>query len=207
MKVADPSAQLRRRALRLEYATIAWNVGEAFLTIGLGIAAGSLALIGFGSVSIVEVAGSAAVVWQLRPSEEFERAARTRRALRFIALAFLALALILATFAVRDLITGREARESLTGIAYLTATAIVMFGLARAKHRLAEAMRSEPLRSEAKMTFLDGVLSTLTLLGLTANAAAGWAWADPTAALIVSVAALHESRANWREAAEASIED
>ena len=202
MSADDAQVGLRRRALRLEYATIAWNLGEAVLTIGLGIAAGSLALIGFGSVSVIELFASAVVVWHLGPSREADHLDRTRLALRLVASAFLALAAVLAVFATRDLLTGREAGESPLGIAYLAVTALVMFGLAVAKRRTADALRSAPLRSEAAMTYLDGILSLLTLTGLTLNALAGWAWADPTAALFVAAIALNESRENWREAQE-----
>lgn len=194
--------ELQRRALRLEYATIAWNIGEAFLTIGLGIAAGSLALIGFGSDSVIEVFASLVVVWHIRPGHEADRPERTRRALRLVAVAFVTLAAVLAVLAARDLLTGRRAGESPIGIAYLAVTAAVMFGLAVAKRRTAAALDSAPLRSEAAMTFLDGILSSATLGGLVFNAALGWWWADPAAALLVAVAAGNEARENMREARE-----
>jgi divalent metal cation (Fe/Co/Zn/Cd) transporter len=193
-------AGLQRRALRLEYATIAWNVGEAVFTIALGLAAGSLALIGFGTDSIIEVFASTVVVWHIRPGHPSDRAARTRRALRLVAAAFLALAVVLAVASLRQLLLGTRAGESPIGIVYLAVTAAVMFGLAVMKRRTAAALESAPLRSEAALTFLDGVLSTLTLVGLALNAAFGWAWADPAAALFVAVAAANEARENLREA-------
>lgn len=195
-------ARLQRRALRLEYGTIAWNLGEAVLTISLGVAAGSLALVGFGTDSIIEVFASSVVVWHLRPGHEEDRPERTRLALRLVAAAFLLLAIVLAAVATRDLVTGRRAGESPVGIVYLAVTALVMFGLAIAKRRTAERLGSAPLRSEASMTFLDGILSTLTLTGLALNAALGWWWADPTAALVVAIAAANEARENRREAAD-----
>jgi len=195
-------ARLQRRALWLEYGTIVWNAGEAVFTIGLGIAAGSLALIGFGTDSIIEMFTSAVVVWHIRPGHEHDNPQRTRLALRLVAIAFLALGIVLAVVSVRDLVTGRRAGESIPGIIYLAVTALVMFGLAAAKRRTAEGLDSAPLRSEASMTFLDGILSTLTLTGLALNAAFGWAWADPMAALFVAIAALNEARDNWNEAAQ-----
>jgi len=195
-------ARLQRIALRLEYATIAWNLGEAVLTVALGIAAGSLALIGFGTDSVIEVFASAVVVWHIRPGHRTEHPGRTRLALRLVALAFLALAIVLASVAVRDLVTGRRAEGSPFGIAYLAVTAVVMFWLAIAKRRVAAGLDSAPLRSEAAMTSLDGVLSVLTLTGLALNAALGWWWADPAAAFIVAIAAANEARENRREAAE-----
>lgn len=199
---ARSRARLQRTALRLEYATIAWNLGEAVLTVGLGIAAGSLALIGFGTDSVIEMFASAVVVWHVRPGHEVDRAERTRLALRLVALAFLALAIVLAAVAVRDLVTGRRAEASPFGIAYLAVTAVVMFWLAVTKRRVAGRLGSAPLRSEAAMTFLDGILSVLTLTGLALNAALEWWWADPAAALFVAVAAANEARENRREANE-----
>jgi divalent metal cation (Fe/Co/Zn/Cd) transporter len=193
---------LERRALLLEWLTIGWNVGEAVLTIGLGSVAASLALIGFGTVSIVEVFASAVVVWHLRPAAAADHADRTRLAVRLIAGAFVVLAAALVVAAVNDLATGRRAGESPWGIAYLAVTAVVMFGLAAMKHATARHLGSEPLRSEAAVTFLDGVLSTTTLLGLAFNAYMGWWWADPGAALLVAVAALNEARETWGEAAD-----
>jgi divalent metal cation (Fe/Co/Zn/Cd) transporter len=198
----DARPRLQRRALRLEYATIAWNLGEAVLTVALGILAGSLALIGFGTDSVIEVFASAVVVWHVLPGHETDHPERTRLALRLVAAAFALLALVLAGAAIRDLATGRRAGESPFGIAYLAVTAVVMFSLAAAKHRVARALGSSPLRSEAAMTFLDGILSSATLVGLALNAVLGWWWADPAAALVVAVAAAGEARENLREAEE-----
>ncbi len=193
---------LNRRALQLEYATIGWNAGEAVLTIGLGIAAGSLALIGFGSDSIIEMFASAVIVWHLRPGHEIDHPERTALALRLVSIAFAVLSVVLLTFSIRDLVTQRIPDESPWGIAYLAVTALVMFGLAWFKHRIAERLDSAPLRSEASMTFLDGILSTGTMLGLLLNAVLGWWWADPAAALVVGLVAANEARENWHEARE-----
>lgn len=195
-------AYYQRRALQLEYGTIGWNVGEAVLTISLGAVASSLALIGFGTVSVIEVFASAVVVWHLRPSHSGAAVARTVRAHRLVAIAFAALTAAVSIAAIRDLVTGRRPDESPWGIAYLAVTALVMFGLAIAKRRVADRLDSSPLRSEAAMTYLDGALSTATMLGLLLNAVAGWWWADPSAALIVGLAAAREAWENWEEAAE-----
>ena len=190
----------QRRALRLQYVTIAWNVGEAFITVGLGVAAASLALVGFGADSIIEVFASLVVVRHLKSHSEVGHRERTARALRLIAGAFLALALVLAVGALRDLVTSRHPGESPLGIAYLSVTAVVMFTLAGLKRRTARQLDSAPVRSEATITFLDGVLATATLAGLALNAAMGWWWADPAAALVVSSAAANEARENLKEA-------
>lgn len=201
MSPSGDTASLQRRALRLEYGTIAWNIGEAVLTIALGTVAGSLALVGFGTVSVVEVFASSVVVWHLLPGHESERAGRVPLALRMISGAFATVGAVLAVAAVNDLATGREAEASPLGIAYLAMAAAVMFSLAIAKRRTAMALGSAPLQSEAMVTFLDGVLSATTLAGLALNALAGWWWADPAAALLVAIAALNEARQTWREAA------
>lgn len=194
--------QLQRRALRLEYATIAWNAGEAVLTIGLGIAAGSLALIGFGTDSIIEMFASLVVVWHILPGHTVDDPRRTARGLRLVSVAFAVLAVVLAVSATRDLVTGRQAGESILGIWYLAVTALVMFALARLKRMTADRLDSAPLRAEASMTFLDGILSAGTMLGLAMNAAFGWWWADPAAALLVALAAASEARENWEEGRE-----
>lgn len=198
----EPVRDDRRRALNLEYLTIAWNVGEAVFTITIGSLASSLALIGFGTSSVVEVFASVVVIWHLRPSAESVR--RKVQALRMVAAAFLILGVVLGATAVRDLVSGRRAGESWIGVAYLAVTAIVMFGLAAAKRRIARRLDDAPLEAEATMTFIDGILSSATLLGLALNAAFDVWWADPSAALVVAAFALNEARENWEEASEAA---
>jgi divalent metal cation (Fe/Co/Zn/Cd) transporter len=201
--MTDDVKSARRRALRLEYATIAWNIVEAALTIGLGVAAGSLALIGFGTDSLIELFASVVVVWHLSPGRTAPGADRTRLALRLVAAAFAALAAVLLVAGIRDLVAARHAGESPWGIAYLAVTAVVMFALAAAKRRAARELGSAPLASEAAMTFLDGLLAVGTMIGLALNLAFGWWWADPAAALLVAVAAANEALENWAEAGEA----
>lgn len=194
-----------QRALALEYATVAWNEGEVVLTIGLGAMAGSVALVAFGTTSIVEVFASTVVIWHLKPGASSNLEGRTVRALRLVAIAFALLGLALGAAAVRDLFSGRVAGESWWGVAYLTLTAFVMFGLAIAKRRVAERQGSESLQAEATMTFLDGVLSVATLTGLALNAMFGIWWADPVAAVFISAFALIEARENWREASKIGL--
>ncbi len=199
-------ARLQRRALCLEYTTIGWNVAESAITIGLGVMAGSLALVGFGIDSLIEVFASMVVVWHLAPGHDFDHPERTARALRLVSGAFATLAVVLTVAAARDLATGRQADESFWGIAYLAVTVVVMFLLAALKGRVAARLESAPLRSEATMTFLDAVLAGATLAGLALNAGLSWWWADPAAAFIVAVAAFNEARKNWSEAAEVGVE-
>ena len=191
--------RLRRRGLRLEWATIAWNLGEFFVTVGLGIAAGSIALIGFGLDSLIEVFASSVVVWHVLDGSEESPPERSRRALRLIAVAFVVLGVALLVGVVQRLVSGVESQDSPLGIVYLAVTALVMFGLAIAKRRVADRLGSVPLRAEARITFLDGMLATGVLAGLVLNALLGFWWADPLAAGLVGVVALNEGREHWRE--------
>lgn len=192
---AAASAALRT-AVRLEWATVAWNVCEVFVTLALGIAARSLALLAFGLDSVVEVFASVVILWQLREGRD---ASRVRRSLRLVSFAFFALAAVLIVGAVQGLVSQRHADDSLPGIIYLAVTSAVMFTLAWRKRVVSEAVGSHPLEHEARITFLDGVLAAGIMLALAANAAFGWWWADALAALAVGLAAIPEGIAAPRE--------
>ena len=200
---ADLAAH-EREGRMLQWLTIAWNSGEIFVTIGLGLAARSLALIAFGLDSLVEVFASLVVVWHLKPSADHLHAQRDRRALRLVAAAFGVLAAYLAFSSIRSLITAHEAESSPLGIAYLAVTSLVMLGLARRKRRVGTALDSEPFLAEAQMTFLDGCLAASILLALALNSLFGWWWADPAAAGLVGVVAAREAVEQWREGGEAT---
>lgn len=187
---------LRRTALRLQYLTVAWNIGEAALTIGLGISAKSLALVAFGTDSLIELFASAVVIRHIRRDDEAE----TPRSLRLLGTAFGALAVVLGIAATRDLASGRVAGESMAGIVYLAITALVMGGLGVAKRRAGSRLGSKPLSKEGDMTLLDGALAVGTLVGLALNAWAGWWWADPAAALLIAIVAANEAREAFEEA-------
>jgi divalent metal cation (Fe/Co/Zn/Cd) transporter len=179
----------QRRALRLEYLTVAWNVMEVFVTVTLGILAGSLALIAFGLDSCIEIFASVVVLWHLRGEGTDHR---TRRAMSFVGAAFFLLAAVLSVGAVHGLVTGNRADSSPFGIAYLAVTVVVMFTLSWRKRVVSRSLANHPLEHEARITFLDGILATGILLALVANTAFGWWWADPVAALIVAIAAVPE---------------
>lgn len=191
-------AHLRRGQL-LQYATIAWNLMEVFVTIGLGLAAHSLALIAFGLDSIVEVFASVVVVWYI---VDHDASGRARRALRLVALAFAALAIYLFAATAYSLLSGQEADSSPFGIAYLAVTAGVMFLLAYLKRATARAAHSLPLAAEASMTFLDGCLAGGILVALALNTAFGLWWADPVAAALVALFCVREAVDTWREGSE-----
>lgn len=189
-------ARLRRRGIRLEFATIAWNVAEAAITIGLGVVAGSIALVAFGLDSIIEVFASGVVVWHERHPELPEE--RTRRALRLIGAAFFVLGFFLVLSSLARLAAGTTPDESPLGIAYLALTVVVMFSLARLKHATGEALQSRPLLAEAHVTYLDSALAAGVLAALVVFALWGWWWADPFAAIVVAVFAFVEGREAWR---------
>lgn len=189
--------RLDRCAVVLEWFTIAWNSGEVMVTLVLGIAARSLALVAFGLDAVVEVFASLVVVWHLAGDGA---ARKNRRALRLVAMAFAVLAVLLTAGAAVAFAAGHRADESIAGIVYLGATAIVMFGLALAKRRAAIGLGSQPLAAEATLTLLDGALATSILLALAANGVLGWWWADPLATFLVALVAANEARENWNDA-------
>ena len=189
----DAERALRRLGRRLQWATIAWNSLEVLVTVGLGLAARSLALIAFGLDSLVEVFASLVVIWHIGPDGRRDRRRPDRRALRLVGLAFAALAVYLVAASLSSLVVGKQPGSSPLGIVYLAVTAVVMFVLARLKRRVGTALHSEPFRAEAAMTFLDGCLAAGILAALALNLGLGWWWADPLAALLVGGAAAREA--------------
>ena len=204
--MADPDDQasrrrLERRGLRLEYTTIGWNAAEMVITIGLGVAARSVALVAFGFDTMVELFASGVVVWHLRhPSRHRDHI--TARALRLVAGAFFALALVVTVGAGWAITTRSAPDESPLGIAYLAVTVVVMLSLGLAKRVTGGDLESEPLMAEARLSVLDAALALGVLIGLGLNALFGWWWADPLAALLVAGAAVHEGLENLSEASE-----
>lgn len=199
MPLSDDHDDLLERGRKLQVATIVWNLMEVFITIGLGVAAGSLALIAFGLDSIVEVFASLVAIWYIA---DHHKSGRSLRALRLVALSFLVLGTYLVVASVYSISTGARAESSPFGIAYLVVTAGVMFGLARLKRVNALASNSPPLLAEASMTFLDGCLATGILTALVLNTAFGLWWADPAAALLVAAACFREAVDTWKASNE-----
>lgn len=183
-----------RKALRLEFFTIGWNMLEAVVAIGAGAVAGSIVLIGFGFDSSIESFSAAVVVWQLRGAQTEERA---RRAMRLIAVTFFMLAGYVVFESMRDLITRSKPEGSTIGIALAAVSVVVMPALGTAKKRLADRIESPVLRADAAETFLCAWLSVILLVGLLLNARIGWWWADPVAALVIAALAVREGREAW----------
>jgi len=180
--------------------TIAWNVIEAVVAIGAGITASSIALVGFGFDSTIEVMSTVVVVWQFRREiRSGYDEDRERRALRLIAVSFFVLAAYITFESIRDLFfIDAEADESTVGIVLAALSLIVMPGLAVAKRRTADRLGSPTLRADSRETMLCAWLSAALLTGLVLNAAFGWSWADPLAALFIAAFAVKEGVEAWR---------
>jgi divalent metal cation (Fe/Co/Zn/Cd) transporter len=199
------SGQLTSNALRqwawwLTALTIAWNSLEAVVAILGGLAAGSIALLGFGLDSVVEVSSALVIVWWLWREGE-DRAANERaerRAVRLIALSFFAISAYVIVDAVLTLLGIDEQPEhSAVGLAITALSLVVMPSLAWAKRRVAAGLGSVALKADAAETQLCTYLSAVVLVGLGANALVGWWWMDPLAGLVVAALAIHEGRSAW----------
>ena len=184
---------LERRARQLAWLTIVWNVVEACVAIGSGLVAGSLALVGFGIDSTIEVFAAVVVLWRLRGVDE----EREQHALKLIAVSFFVLAAYVAVEAIRDLISDSDARTSPVGIGLAIASLIVMPVLAVAKSRTGKALGNRTVIADAAETKLCTYLSVILLAGLLLDASLNWWWADPVAALGIAVLALREGREAW----------
>jgi divalent metal cation (Fe/Co/Zn/Cd) transporter len=159
------------------------------------LGARSVALAGFGLDSLIEIGASTVVLWELAGNGE----ERQRRALRLIGAAFAGLAVYIAVQSTFVLAVGHHARHSSLGIAWTAVTATVMFALAAGKARVGGALGNPVLVTEGRVTFIDGLLATAVLIGLAANAAAGWWWADPVAAYVIVFYGAREAHAIFRE--------
>ena len=184
-------AVLRRRIRLLVAATITYNVVEAIIAISAGTVAGSIALIGFGLDSVIEVSSAAAVAWQFSAPDP-ER--REQVALRVIAGSFFALAAYVTVEALRTLATGSEPERSTVGIVLVAVSVVVMPFLSWAQRRSGRELGSASAVADSRQTLLCTYLSAGVLVGLVLNAALGWWWADPVVALGLAVVAVREGR-------------
>jgi divalent metal cation (Fe/Co/Zn/Cd) transporter len=175
-----------RRGERLTWATIAYNSLEAVVSVVAGIATGSVALVGFGFDSVIEVGSSGAGLWRLRHDDDVGRRERAeRRALRIIGACFVALGVYVTADALDALVFRRPPDESIVGIVIACGSLIVMPLLARAKRRVAAQLSSSALTAEARQTEICWYLSWILLGGLLLNVSLGWWWADPVSALVM----------------------
>jgi divalent metal cation (Fe/Co/Zn/Cd) transporter len=172
---------------------MAWMVAEAAIAITAGVAAASIALVGFGLDSVIEFAAAAIVVWQLRGQD------RETRAVRLIGGTFFALAFYLAVEGIRDLAGHARPAHSVPGLAVAAAALIVMPLLARAKRRTGQALGNKTLIADSAETAFCALTSAATLLGVGLNAWLGWWWADPAAALVIAALAVKEGIETWEQ--------
>ena len=175
---------------------VAWDAVEGVVAVTAGLAAGSIALVGFGIDSAIEVFAASVVIWQLRGGAH----ARKGRALKLIALSFFVLAAYVGFEAVRDLITADKAEESLVGIALNVVALAVMVPVAIAQRRTGDALGNQVLVAQSKETWLSNYLSVSLLFGLGLNALFSFWWADPVVALLIAGIAVSEGREAWEEA-------
>jgi divalent metal cation (Fe/Co/Zn/Cd) transporter len=188
--VTEHDQALLRRGFVLEYLTLGWNVvGIVVLAIS-AILARSVALAGFGLDSLIEIGASTVVIWELSGTGE----ARQQRALRLIGVAFALLAVYLAVQSTAVLVTGARPGHSVAGIVWTAITALAMFGLAAGKARTGAALGNPVLRTEGRVTFIDGLLAVAVLAGVSLNATLDWWWADPIAGYVLVYYAVREVR-------------
>jgi cation diffusion facilitator family transporter len=201
---AERRIALHRRALWLEYSTVGWNVVEAVVAIGAGAIAGSVALIGFGADSAIEVISAVGLLWRLRKAGPHaavnEESAAEKRALYVVAVTFFVLAGYITWEAVRSLIIREPPLTSPVGIILAVLSLLVMTGLASVKQRTGREMGSRALVADSKETWVCSYLSLTLLLGVGAYAVFGWWWADPVGALAMLPVILWQG---WETLAEA----
>ncbi|MFI1279359.1 cation diffusion facilitator family transporter [Streptomyces sp. NPDC020858] len=189
---------LARRIRLLVAATITYNVIEAVVAITAGTIASSTALIGFGLDSVIEVSSAAAVAWQFSARDHAVREAREKTTLRIIAVSFFVLAAYVGVDAVRSLMGSGEADRSVPGIVIAALSLAIMPFLSAAQRRAGRELGSASAVADSKQTLLCTYLSAVLLGGLVLNAALGWSWADPIAALVIAVIAVKEGRDAWQ---------
>ena len=187
------------RGLLLEYFTVGWNLLEAAVGLTAGLAAGSVALVGFALDSVVEASSGSVLIWRLRAERDGDRNVEQleRKALKLVSLAFFALAFYVGGRAVMDLLNQSRPEESTAGIVLAVVSLIVMPVLAHRKRRAARALGSRALEADSTQTNLCTYLSGFLLVGLAANAWLGWWWADPVAGIAIALVAANEGRELW----------
>jgi len=188
---------LVRRAKLLAWGGVGWHGIEAAVAIGAGLAASSVALIGFGADSLIEAVAGFVLLWRFAASRASSEDAE-RRAQKLIAVSFFVIAVYVGFEAVRSLLTGDRPEASWVGIGLSVVTLLTMPPLAIAKGRIGDKLGSSATKSEGQQNMLCAYLSAALLVGLGANALFGLWWADPVTALLIAGVALKEGRESWR---------
>jgi divalent metal cation (Fe/Co/Zn/Cd) transporter len=199
-------SRLLARALRLEYVTVGWNLVEGAIAIAAAMASGSVALLGFGIDSFVESASGSVMIWRLhaeRRTADEERIEQVeRRAQKLVAGSLGLLAVYIAWDSITSLLAGERPEPSLVGIVLAIASLSVMWWLARQKRRVGVALGSRAMTADAFQTDACFWLSLFLLVGIGANALFGWWWADPLAALGMTIFIGREALEAWRGEAD-----
>jgi divalent metal cation (Fe/Co/Zn/Cd) transporter len=184
--MVERRADIAKRGRRLEYFTIVWNTLEGLIAVAAGALAGSISLVGFGIDSFIEVTSGATLLWRISVDADVERRERNEKlSLRIVGLCFIALAIYVTYEGFADLIRKTAPEHSIPGIALACVSLIVMPILSRAKKSVGNALNSPAMKADARQTDFCVYLSAILLAGLVLNAALGWWWADPIAALIM----------------------
>jgi divalent metal cation (Fe/Co/Zn/Cd) transporter len=189
--------KLVRRAKLLAWAGVGWHGVEAAIAVGAGLAASSIALIGFGADSLIESAAGIILLWRFAAARASSEDAE-RRAQKLIAVSFYVIAAYVGFEAVRSLLAGERPDASWVGIGLAAVTLVSMPPLAIAKARIGERLGSSATKSEGQQNMLCAYLSAALLVGLGANALFGLWWADPVTALLIAGVAVREGRESWR---------
>jgi len=189
---------LERRARLLAWTGNAWHAVEFGVALGAGVAAGSIALVGFGFDSLIELLSGLVIVWLFTGGRGVSPTAE-RRAQQAIAASYLLLAAYIGVESIRDLAGGHQPETSWVGIGLAAFTAPTMPLLAVAKRRIGRKLGSSAAVSEAGQNQLCAYLSLALLAGLLSNALLGWWWADPAAALAIGAVAAREGLESRRE--------
>ena len=191
---SNEQTRLVRRARLLAWVGLGWHGIEATVAIGAGLGAGSVALIGFGADSLIEILAGLVVLWRFATRSPIAE----RGAQHLIALSFYAIGLYIAIDAIRSLIAEDGPAVSWVGIGLSIFTLATMPTLAIAKARVADSLGSSATKSESRQTMLCAYLSATLLVGLGLNALLAWSWADPVTALAIAALAVKEGRDAWR---------
>lgn len=192
---ATTRSRLGRRARLLAGFSVTYNVIEAAIAISAGIVAGSVALVGFGLDSVVEVSSGLIILWQF--SHRIPES-RERQALRLLALSFFALAAYVGFESARSLMVGADPDASTVGIVLAAVSLIVMPFISYAQRRTGKALGSNAVYADGTQTLLCTYLSAVLLVGLLLNATLGWSWADPIAGLVIAGVAVREGVEAWK---------
>jgi len=192
-------ALIAQRGKRLEYLTIGWNGLEGLAALATGIIAGSVSLVGFGVDSFIEVTSAVAVLWRLSAiADEESRERNERLTLKIVGICFLGLSAYIAYASISNLLRRHAPEHSIAGIVVACAALVAMPLLARAKKQIGEQLGSGAMLADARQADFCTYLSAILLAGLILNAAFGWWWADPIAALAMTPIIAKEGLNAWQ---------